>query len=71
MRQTIEKNGIDPNCSHEYVYSSLVVMTFPPINHKICKLCGQVVEEQDEIRPIQSFEDLYNKFHNQGETKNE
>ena len=63
MKQRIEKEG-DPNCNHEFIYSNMVVATNPPISHKICKKCGRVVEESDElIITPDSYGQLFNKFH--------
>ncbi len=62
MRVTIVKPG-KSDCLHEYVYSDMVLLTYPPIETRICKYCGQVEDLQEDPSRGPTFGELMQKFH--------
>lgn len=50
-------------CDHEKVYSNSVLTCYPPIRQWICRKCGGLGQEQDEIEQGESYDDLMRKFH--------
>lgn len=63
MPERIEKEGNNPNCQHKYIYDNWVVMTSPPIHHKICVFCGQVVEEYTPYEFHGDYQQVFKEFH--------
>jgi len=58
-----DKKPGDPNCKHKWIYSNIVVATFPPTYHKICMKCGRVEHEQHEATEEKDYFYYYKKFH--------
>lgn len=49
------------NCKHDWVYSDVVSLSYPPIKHKICKICGKKEDEQEAIIETE-YDKLVKKF---------
>ncbi len=62
MRITVEKAG-KADCLHEYVYSPVVLLSYPAIETRICKHCGQVENVSEELSHEPTYDELYRKFH--------
>ena len=54
-------------CIHEWVYSSEVIATNPPIYRKICKLCGKQEEEHGTYYNANEYDELVEKFRKKNE----
>ena len=60
---TLGKEG-NLNCNHsEWEYDDVVIYTYPPTYHKICRLCGKVEHETSKSIDLSEFNELYGKFH--------
>ena len=57
-----EKEG-NPDCEHQWVYDNAVILTNPPLYHKICKLCGRVEHERGRMEENDDFEQIHREFH--------
>ena len=61
---TLEKEGnFLGNHEHEWEYDGVVIYTYPPTYHKICKLCGRIEHETSKLLNLSKFNEVYKKFH--------
>ena len=58
-----ERQGNNPDCKHEWVYDDWVVLSNPPIYHRICKLCGRLEHEYGRRMESSKFGEINEEFH--------
>jgi hypothetical protein len=49
-------------CDHDWLYSPTEICTYPPMQEKICRKCGFIVTETEEVE-TESFESVHKKFY--------
>ena len=59
----IEKAGYGECKEHDWVYANTVVMTHPPIYHRICSKCGQVEEQRPICVHEPDYDTIFRQFH--------
>jgi len=50
------------DCDHNWEYDDAVILTNPPMCHKICTKCGRVEHETSTLPQPSRFMELYTDF---------
>lgn len=47
----MEERPGDPQCKHEWVWDNLVIDTYPPTRHRVCRKCGRLEHYHNPLLP--------------------